>query len=91
MTSGHIKQNHETRLNKDHDVDEHILNISSYIQAFIFPKTCFVSKFEVLLAATHFYHGSPSYLRESQLELEPLLSDDKKKLAVAILRSIAPN
>ena len=54
-------------INYQMDLDEHILNISSYQLSF-FPETCSLSWFELCLTATCISNRGKSILRESLLE-----------------------
>ena len=87
MMSGHINKIMKL-LNKDHDVDKHIQNISSYKLSF----------FQKLVLCRGLKFSFPQRISPMDIQasfekafwqLEPSLSDDKKELAAATLRSIA--
>ena len=89
MMSGHINKIMKL-LNKDHDVEKHIQNISSYKLSF-FQKLVLCRGLKFSLPQRISSMDIQASFEKAFWQLEPSLSDDKKELAAATLRSIALN
>ena len=87
--SGHINKIMKL-LNKNHDVEKHIQNISSYKLSF-FQKLVLCRGLKFSLPQRISSMDIQASFEKAFWQLEPSLSDDKKELAAATLRSIALN